>query len=383
MIQTSKRLAIFYRLIPFILFACIPMHANAKLVSNKVTAKIYMDYDPVSQMYFVKKAQRDPFLSSIINAGNISNFNYSHLATFNGELEAAFPNAESKKSPGVVRLESRRVPPQRLNFLHESGVFSINAKLIPKGLDFKLNNTHHEPLFGDYLKTPKSAFTYSSDFKSYGGIFGKSGGHLTFALFQKTLDDLGLDKFNVIGGAFGIAYDLNISSSHSLIKAGEYKFNGMVDFGMALFTPYAGSHLINFDITLVIPPVISAYSPIKYIPFEFNANQISATRQVPIIIDANYDTIKVVMKCESGMEKGKAGCLIPSEDKTNKLQVSIDIDGKVIENYSGSPVKLDVNYLVSNVKQATLLVRDENNTGKRPKPGLYSGQVSLVFEIDI
>ncbi|WP_337918310.1 hypothetical protein [Vibrio cholerae] len=83
------------------------------------------------------------------------------------------------------------------------------------------------------------------------------------------------------------------------------------------------------------------------------------------------------------MEKGKAGCLIPSEDKTNKLQVSIDIDGKVIENYSGSPVKLDVNYLVSNVKQATLLLRDENNTGKRPKPGLYSGQVSLVFEIDI
>ncbi|WP_217534596.1 hypothetical protein [Vibrio cholerae] len=180
---------------------------------------------------------------------------------------------------------------------------------------------------------------------------------------------------------FAIAYNAQPFSKYP--KAGTYRYKGIMNIDNlkvrgSIVKPYV-------DFTVRIEPVIKATSPFRDIHFQFDTAQVKANKRVPILIQSNSDRLKLSVKCEPGYEHNTEGCLLPNIYKSEQMLLTVQMDGKDIPNTMGFPQiinLIDTNPSYSKTKYAEIHLSEKENTGKPPKPGYYSGQISLIFELE-
>ncbi|WP_114721164.1 hypothetical protein [Vibrio cholerae] len=180
---------------------------------------------------------------------------------------------------------------------------------------------------------------------------------------------------------FAIAYSAKPFSKYP--KAGTYRYQGIMNINHlkvrgSIVKPYV-------DFTVRIEPVIKATSPVRDIHFQFDTAQVKANKRVPILIQSNSDRLKLSVKCEPGYEHNTEGCLLPNIYKSEQMLLTVQMDGKDIPNTKGFPQiinLIDTNPSYSKTKYAEIHLSEKENTGKPPKPGYYSGQISLIFELE-
>ncbi|EOX3334533.1 hypothetical protein ACPFTV_001441 [Vibrio cholerae] len=347
----------------------------ATVAPLEIKANIEMKYNQLDRTYNVKKPYRDPYLSELINSSNLGMLNFSHVAYVDGIFIYPWPNGHTPY-PAIFKLE---YSPTTIQLVHESGYHSINAMFIPFGIDLNIGNSPSYKIFDEYLFRPESFLNVSSDLKSYGGLFHGDKKSISGALPRphKNVDIKALKA--------AIAYDISIPKEEShRIRAGRYTFKGAVTVKGFLLFSY-GWKTIMLDIGVEFPGVVEAYSPVKEILLNFNQSMVKVNRKVPIIIHSNHDVLRVNLLCEIGLEKDKNGCLIPNRENSQYLLTTVVIDGKAINNRFGPAQRVLVNsgLTENNIKYAEVLISDESNSGVTPKPGYYSGQFSLVFEVDL
>ncbi|TQQ70426.1 hypothetical protein [Vibrio cholerae] len=178
-----------------------------------------------------------------------------------------------------------------------------------------------------------------------------------------------------------IAYNAQPFSKYP--KAGTYRYKGIMNIDHvkvrgSIVKPYV-------DFTVRIEPVIKATSPFRDIQFQFDTAQVKANKRVPILIQSNSDRLKLSVKCEPGYEHNTEGCLLPNIYKSEQMLLTVQMDGKDIPNTMGFPQiinLIDTNPSYSKKKYAEIHLSAKENTGKPPKPGYYSGQISLIFELE-
>lgn len=199
-------------------------------------------------------------------------------------------------------------------------------------------------------------------------------------------------KYITIGGAkkdnvvikdqnIAIAYVAQPFSKYP--KAGTYRYKGIMKID---HVKVRGSRVKPYvDFTVRIEPVIKATSPFRDIQFQFDTAQVKANKRVPILIQSNSDRLKLSVKCEPGYEHNTEGCLLPNIYKSEQMLLTVQMDGKDIPNTMGFPQIInlnDTNPSYSKTKYAEIHLSEKENTGKPPKPGYYSGQISLIFELE-
>ncbi|GHX29460.1 hypothetical protein VCSRO62_0160 [Vibrio cholerae] len=349
-------------------------HASTSITPAVVNAQIQMQYNSATKTYTVSKPNRDPFLSDLINVSNIGEFSYSHILSIEGKLYYPWPT-NSQTYPGLFRLY---VPdtPASIHLVHESGEHEIEAFFLPKGLDVHIPNVSKREVFRQYSEVPQATLTTTSNLKSYGGFLTERNTWISGAVYVPDSD------FDVKGGKVAIAYDISIPQSETIpIRAGKYHFKGPVLVPGFLLFSYSVQP-IQLELTINFPPVVNVFSPVENLIINFKPSQITASRRVPIVINANHDVLNVTLLCEAGFEKGSSGCLIPNISKTEYLLVTTMIDGKLVNNQYGAPLDILVNPDIAthNVKYSEFTISDENDSGEMPNPGYYNGRVSLFFE---
>ncbi|WP_217542230.1 hypothetical protein [Vibrio cholerae] len=166
-------------------------------------------------------------------------------------------------------------------------------------------------------------------------------------------------------------------------KAGTYRYKGIMKID---HVKVRGSRVKPYvDFTVRIEPVIKATSPFRDIQFQFDTAQVKANKRVPILIQSNSDRLKLSVKCEPGYEHNTEGCLLPNIYKSEQMLLTVQMDGKDIPNTMGFPQIInlnDTNPSYSKTKYAEIHLSEKEKTGKPPKPGYYSGQISLIFELE-
>ncbi|EGR4218030.1 hypothetical protein DDM80_17340 [Vibrio cholerae] len=166
-------------------------------------------------------------------------------------------------------------------------------------------------------------------------------------------------------------------------KAGTYRYKGIMNIDNlkvrgSIVKPYV-------DFTVTIEPIIKATSPVRDIHFRFDTGQVKANKRVPISIQSNSDRLKLSVKCEPGYEHNTVGCLLPNIYKSEQMLLTVQMDGKDIPNTMGFPQiinLIDTNPSYNKTKYAEIHLSEKENSGKPPKPGYYSGQISLIFELE-
>ncbi|EKF9835757.1 hypothetical protein O1D37_003469 [Vibrio cholerae] len=166
-------------------------------------------------------------------------------------------------------------------------------------------------------------------------------------------------------------------------KAGTYRYKGIMNIDNlkvrgSIVKPYV-------DFTVTIEPIIKATSPVRDIHFRFDTGQVKANKRVPISIQSNSDRLKLSVKCEPGYEHNTEGCLLPNIYKSEQMLLTVQMDGKDIPNTMGFPQiinLIDTNPSYNKTKYAEIHLSEKENSGKPPKPGYYSGQISLIFELE-
>lgn len=299
--------------------------------------------------------------------------NYAHIGVYDG----------TQTSTDTFNLEFAEPYPITLSLKNDDGD-SLNLVIFVMAIESAPATPHvlvNERIgtFGTFQYSNLSTFEYKDKF--YLEQFSKSEYGKVF--YKTWMGEVYHDKNNVIIKEQNIAIAYNAQPFSKYPKAGTYRYKGIMNINNlkvrgSIVKPYV-------DFTVTIEPIIKATSPVRDIHFRFDTGQVKANKRVPISIQSNSDRLKLSVKCEPGYEHNTEGCLLPNIYKSEQMLLTVQMDGKDIPNTMGFPQiinLIDTNPSYSKTKYAEIHLSEKENTGKPPKPGYYSGQISLIFELE-
>ncbi|CSC05212.1 Uncharacterised protein [Vibrio cholerae] len=343
-----------------------------------LNTQITMEFDHVLGTYYVQKAQRDNFVSSTLSIADLGNYNYSHIATVltglvNSPWEGLTPQGYS---PCFIGFDMNSIVSFQLT--NQNG-HTVRAHLRVHGGDMPFAqdpNYLFNSKYGNVIASTKG-LTTSSDYLSHSVLLSNG-----VAMSRMVCRGASGSGWKIDGAKLGLIYEIDIEDK--VLQSGQYKFKGSLNIpGYTLFS--FEPTVIDTNIKILVPGVVQAESPVNELNLNFTHGQNKITERVPIFITSNDTEIQVSMKCMAGKEYGEAGCLLTDNHNNENLLLSVNMDGKSLNNNmgTGQSISLDGFYLATkNLKYVEIVISD-THIGQSLPPGHYSGSVVSVFEAGV